>query len=78
MTRNVTLCETWIVMQQACVTPHISFYETHIFVYAREEMHLRPAHPVRRTDAQKSSAGAGANGRVCGSVADVDGDNALK
>lgn len=36
------------------------------------------ASTVRRTDAQKSSAGAARTGGVCGSVGDVGGDNALK
>ena len=47
-------------------------------MYAREEIHFHPMYPVYRTDIQKLSAKAGMNKRVCGSMADVDGDNALK
>jgi len=44
----------------------------HIYVYTQE------MYPVYRTDTQKLSARTGTNKRVCGSMADVDGDNALK
>lgn len=64
-------------MQQHSYLTHDSFHEITLLhrMQKGDALHGASSSPKRRAEIERGSR---ASGRVCGSVADVDGDNTLK